>query len=64
MVTIYLKACKQEPRHLPMVVGWTVDVVAGGFAVVHPGGSASEGCSMQFDAPTAKVMSSRAMSPV
>ena len=47
-----------------MVVGLAVAVVVGGAAVVHPGGSASEGCSMQFDAPTVKVMSSRAMSPV
>lgn len=47
------------------MVGPTEDVgVTGGAAVVMPGGNASEGCNLQFAAPTVKLMSSSAMSPV
>ena len=57
-------AFKKIRVNLPMV-GPTEDVgVTGGAAVVMPGGNASEGCNLQFAAPTVKLMSSSAMSPV
>lgn len=55
---------KHAQYHLPIVVGLTVDEPVTGGTVVIPGGSASEGRKMQFDAPTVKEMSSRAMSPL
>lgn len=56
---------RADKRHLPIVVGLTEDgVEAVGGAVVIPGGSASDGLSVQLPAPTVNVISSRAMSPL
>ena len=60
---MFTKKTASQKHHLPIVVGLTEDGV-GGAAVVIPGGRASEGRIMQLPAPTVKVMSSSAMSPV